>query len=190
MAGVRGVDDPPLPDVLKEPHDSVGRIPPNWDQTAAAEIVANAYVAAGFGSRSLAMTSSRWALMALLPIAASGCATQRPSSDTTAPRDRRSLTVEWRNDPTRDVSSTYAHAEARTENAGDASMELAMDDPQGGGPLVSTEATGDGSIEGGSCTIDEPLQGVPSGSTVTIRAVFKDQRGAVTSTKSLLFVRP
>ena len=136
------------------------------------------------------MKLSRRVSTVLASIAVSSCAAQPPLSDAQATTDRRSLTVDWCNDPSRDISTTYAHAEAKTGNPVDVSMELAIDDPAGGVPLVSMSATGDGSAEGGSCSIDEPLEDVPSGRTVVIRAVFKDKAGVVTATKSLEFVRP
>ena len=158
--------------------------------TAAATVDVNSRIGSEVSARRLTMKLSRRVSLAFAVIAVSGCAMQPSLPDARATTDRRSLTVDWCNDPSRDISTTYAHAEARTDDPVDASMELAIDDPAGGEPLVSTTVIGDGSAEGGSCYINEPLQGIPSGSRVVIRAVFRDKAGTVTSTKALEFVRP
>jgi hypothetical protein len=102
----------------------------------------------------------------------------------------RDLTAQWLTDPSRHVSPTYVHVVASTTSVADYTIDLQIDDPNGGAPLVSTSITGPNGAAGGYAYIEDSLWGYPPSTAFSILATFKDPVGTPTATKSIVFVKP
>lgn len=125
------------------------------------------------------------ALLAIVGLAVALSPVVQSGTDTT-----RNLTATWLSDSSRHVSATYVRAEATTTNSNDYTIEVSIQDPNGGDPIVWSSITGQNGASGGNCFVENALYNYSTGTSFTVQAVFKRLNGVVNTTRTVTFVKP